>query len=83
MAQPAQPSPAGVLGWFCVCWRAAHIRLWIQHCWHRLHPQCSLPCSPLVPGVARNFVSRALLEATSIDQALHIIGQTGQVQGLV
>jgi hypothetical protein len=41
------------------------------------------PADPLVPGVARNFVSRALLEATSIDHAMHIIRQTGQVQDAV
>eukprot|EP00775_Hariotina_reticulata_P003585 gene3585-3850_t len=39
------------------------------------------PAEPVVPGIARNFVSRALLEATNIHEAMDIIGQAGQSVG--
>lgn len=37
------------------------------------------PASPAMPGVSRNFVSRELLEARSIQQALDVISRPGQV----
>lgn len=38
------------------------------------------PAAPLLPGIARNFVSRQLLEASSMTQALAIITTPGQVK---
>jgi hypothetical protein len=38
------------------------------------------PAAPVMPGFARNFVSRQLLQARSIDEALEIISRPGQVR---
>lgn len=37
------------------------------------------PAAPVMPGISRNFVSRQLLEARSVAEALAIIGKHGQV----
>ncbi|WIA28816.1 hypothetical protein OEZ86_011345 [Tetradesmus obliquus] len=39
------------------------------------------PAAPLMPGFSRNFVSRQLLQARSIDEALTIISRPGQAVG--
>ncbi|WIA08761.1 hypothetical protein OEZ85_008184 [Tetradesmus obliquus] len=39
------------------------------------------PAAPLMPGFSRNFVSRQLLQARSIDEALAIISRPGQAVG--
>jgi hypothetical protein len=38
------------------------------------------PAVPIMPGFSRNFVSRQLLQARSIKEALHIITRPGQVR---
>jgi hypothetical protein len=38
------------------------------------------PAAPIMPGFSRNFVSRQLLQARSINEALHIITRPGQVR---